>query len=227
MRSVSLAVSGVKTSQSPKSCSATSTDSNSSTSPPKSSGAPRLRTVLVFASLSSLSSSLMRSARAGVYHARARAGMRPVIPRPPPMDLQKETPDIFYNGAGRLRSVWRLCVFAVAYFVARTSLLLLTVFGLALLLPKQTHDWLLAESNWGFVIQSVLYFAPAALVGWGCGYALEDLPWRALGWALHCGWLRDALLGLAVGAASVCVAACLGAVAGSYRFYFSTSFDAK
>jgi uncharacterized protein len=143
------------------------------------------------------------------------------------MNLRSDTPDIFYNGAGRLRSVWRLALFAVAYFVARNSLFLLTVFGLAFVLPKETHDWLLVDSNWGFVIQSVLYFVPAALVGWGCGYVVEDLPWRALGWALHRGWTRDVLLGLAVGAASVCVAAVIGAVAGGYRFDFSNSFDAK
>ena len=143
------------------------------------------------------------------------------------MDLRSDTPEIFYNGAGRVRSVWRLALFAVAYLVARSTLLLLTVFGLALVLPKETYDWLLAESNWGFVVQSVLYFFPAALVGWGCGYVLEDLPWRALGWALHRGWMRDALFGLAVGAASVCVAAGLGAVAGSYRFDFNAATGAS
>src|SRR5947209_8305704 len=118
-----------------------------------------------------------------------------------PFNLRQGTPDIFYNSAGRLRSVWRLALFAVAYFVARNAIFLVTVFGLALLLPKQTHDWLLIESNWGFVIQSVLYFAPAALVGWGCGYAVEDLPWRALGLTLHGGWTRDLLLGLTFGGA--------------------------
>src|SRR5919112_789430 len=43
MSSVSLAVSGVKTSHSPKTCRTTSTERSSSTSPPKSHGAPRRR----------------------------------------------------------------------------------------------------------------------------------------------------------------------------------------
>src|SRR5205814_9538296 len=56
---------GVKTSHSPKSCSATSTDSSSSTREPKSSGAPRLRADFVFAPSSPFSLSPIPSARAG------------------------------------------------------------------------------------------------------------------------------------------------------------------
>jgi membrane protease YdiL (CAAX protease family) len=138
-------------------------------------------------------------------------------------EIWKDTPDLFYNRAGRLRAFWRLALFVVAYFVARSALFLLAVFGLAFALPKETYDWLLVGSNWGFVVQSALYFAPAALVGWACGYALEDLPWRALGLTFHRGWVRDLLIGFAVGAASVCVAACVGLLAGNYRFDFDAA----
>jgi membrane protease YdiL (CAAX protease family) len=138
-----------------------------------------------------------------------------------------DIPDIFYNRAGRLRSGWRLAAFAVAYFVARTAIFLLAIFGLALVLPEKFYNRLLVEGGWGFVVQSILLFAPAALVGWGCGYVLEDLPWRALGWALHRGWLKDALVGVAVGGVSVCVAAAVAAVAGGCRFEFPSSFDAS
>ncbi|MDT7779029.1 MAG: protease family protein [Acidobacteriota bacterium] len=135
-------------------------------------------------------------------------------------------PDIFYNRAGRLRSVWRLAVFAVVLFIALNVFVLGTEFALALLLSRETYRWLLVESNWGFVVQSVLYFAAAALAGWVCGLALEELPWRALGWALHRGWLRDTLCGLIVGGASVCIAALVGVFAGGYRFTLPESFDA-
>jgi membrane protease YdiL (CAAX protease family) len=134
--------------------------------------------------------------------------------------------DFFFNRAGRLRSVWRLALFAVALFVALTAFFLATEFGLALVLPRETFNWLLVESNWGFVIQSIVFFIPAALVGWGCNHVLEDLPWRALGWTLHRGWARDVLVGLLVGAVSVCIAALVGATFGGYRFTFQTSFDA-
>jgi len=143
------------------------------------------------------------------------------------MDFRRDTPEIFYNRAGRLRSGWRLAVFAVAYFVARNAIFLLTVFGLAFVLPTKIYNWLLVESGWGFVIQSFVYFVPAALVGWGCGYVLEELPWRALGLALHRGWLKDALVGVVFGGASVCVAAAVAAVAGGCRFEFPSTFDAQ
>ncbi len=126
--------------------------------------------------------------------------------------------DFFYNSAGRLRSVWRLAVFTVAYLAAVTAAFAATDFALALLLPRETHRWLFGESGWGWVIQSVTLFVPAALIGWGCAYVLEELPWRSLGWALHRGWLRDTLFGLLVGGASVCVAALVGVAVGGYSF---------
>lgn len=138
-----------------------------------------------------------------------------------------EIPDLFFNGVGRLRSIWRLAVFAVVYLVAFTALILFTNFGLAFALSPEAHDRLLVESNWAFVIQSFIYFLPAALAGWLCGYALEDLPWRALGWALHRGWARDLLKGLLVGAVSLGLAAAIGAVAGGIRFGLPAPFDAS
>jgi membrane protease YdiL (CAAX protease family) len=134
--------------------------------------------------------------------------------------------DIFYNRAGRLRSVWRLAIYAVVLFAILNASLMGTEFVLALMLPRETFKWLLVQSNWGFVIQSILFLASAALVGWGCEYVLEGLPWRALGWALHRGWLRDTLFGLLVGGASICVAAVVGVIAGGYRFTLPESFDA-
>jgi len=133
--------------------------------------------------------------------------------------------DIFYNSARRLRSVWRLALFAAVYFVAVNAIFLGVQFGAAFVLPAGLGRWLLVESHWGFVIQSVVLFFPAALVGWGCGQVLEDVPWRALGWALHRGWLRDSLGGLLVGALSICLAALIGTLAGGYRFALPERID--
>lgn len=133
-------------------------------------------------------------------------------------------PDIFFNGAGRVRSGWRLAVFAVAFLVMRNALFLTTYFGLAFVLPRATLGRL-AESDWGYVLQFFIYFVPAALAGWACARVIEELPWRSLGWALHPGWRRDVLAGLAIGAASVCVAAGLGAAVSSYRFQLAAQFD--
>ncbi|HEX8285945.1 MAG TPA: type II CAAX endopeptidase family protein [Pyrinomonadaceae bacterium] len=129
--------------------------------------------------------------------------------------------DFFYNRAGRLRSVWRLAVFAVAYFAAVTAAFAGTDFALALLLSREAYKWLVVESVWGWIIQSLALFIPAALIGWGCAFVLEDLPWRSLGWAPHKGWLRDTLFGLLVGGASICVAALLGVAVGGYSFTFN------
>ena len=134
--------------------------------------------------------------------------------------------DVFYNRAGRLRSLWRLAVFAVAYFFAVSAMFLAAEFGLALVLPPETYRWLLYESSLALVIQSFVLFAPAAAIGWGCALMLEDLPWRALGWALHKGWLRDTLFGLLVGGAAVCVAALAGRVFGGYSFALPAEFSA-
>jgi len=149
-----------------------------------------------------------------------------IVPTLQTLRTVKDVPDIFYNRAGRLRSVWRLAAFAVAILFAFNAAFLGTEFAALVLLPRATFDRLFVESNWGFVIQSVLIFVPAAVVGWGCARWFEDLPWRALGWALHRGWLRDALFGLLVGGASIGLAALAGVVLGAYRFALPEAFGA-
>jgi membrane protease YdiL (CAAX protease family) len=125
--------------------------------------------------------------------------------------------DIFYNGAGRLRSVWRLAVFAVAYLAVSTAAFMLTEFAGALLLPPAAYKFFF-EGSPGFIIQSFLLYVPAAFLSWGCAVFLEDLPWRSLGWSRHRGWLRDALKGTLGGGVAVCLAAFVGVAAGGYRF---------
>jgi membrane protease YdiL (CAAX protease family) len=129
-------------------------------------------------------------------------------------------PDFFYNKAGRLRSGWRLSIFIVALFFLTLALFLVMEFTLARILSKEAFERLYGESGVAFVIQSIITFGLAALVAWGCGQILEDLPWRALGWTRHRGWLRDAFVGLIVGGLAVCVAALVGEVAGGYRIVF-------
>jgi len=127
--------------------------------------------------------------------------------------------DFFYNDAGRLRSVWRLAVFGAAYLAAVTAAFMLAEFAARLLLPRGVYE-LFFIGTFGFIIQSVLLFVPAALIGWGCALVLEELPWRSLGWAPHKGWLRDTLFGLLVGGAAICVAALVGVGVGGYSFAF-------
>lgn len=89
---------------------------------------------------------------------------------------------------------------------------------LALAMSRESYERLIVQSGWGFIIQSVFFvFIPAALVGWACARALEDLPWRSLGWTAHVGWGRDLLLGVIVGAASVGAAALIAMAGGGVR----------
>jgi membrane protease YdiL (CAAX protease family) len=125
--------------------------------------------------------------------------------------------DFFYNDAGRLRSVWRLAVFGVAFLAFATAVFMLADLAGRLLLPGRTYKFIF-EGAPGLATQSVLLFIPSAIIGWGCAVVLEELPWRSLGWALHRGWMRDAVFGTFVGGVAVCVAALAGVAAGSYTF---------
>ncbi|HYY57065.1 MAG TPA: type II CAAX endopeptidase family protein [Pyrinomonadaceae bacterium] len=124
--------------------------------------------------------------------------------------------NLFYNEWGRLRSGWRLLIFVGLYAVA--LLLLGSLFQIVLsLIPGQAAQPFL-DSAWGWAIQALILFIPAAVVGWLCGAVLEGLPFRALGWALHRGWLRDLLVGSLIGAASLVLAGAIAAVPGGFSF---------
>lgn len=122
---------------------------------------------------------------------------------------------IFFNRARRVRSGWRVLVFALALrlsipFLFDLAHVLLKLFGL----PENA----LAESAWGWVVQAIILLSAATLLGWSCGKLLEDLPARALGWGFHRGWLRDWLKGTLIGALSLLLAMLVATVFGGYRF---------
>ena len=130
-----------------------------------------------------------------------------------------ETSDIFFNDAGRLRSGWRLLIFTAVYLVV------LSVFGalfgavLSLIPERVSRPFL--ESAGGWVVQGLILFVSAVLVGWGCTALIEGLPLRALGWARHQGWLRDLVVGSLIGAASLVLAASVSAALGGFHFTFA------
>jgi membrane protease YdiL (CAAX protease family) len=135
------------------------------------------------------------------------------------MDIQ----DLIFNRAGRPRSLWRVAAFVVAFLVVFIALRALMLVTLGTFLSGGGFDRLL-DGYAGWAVQSVFFiFVPAALAGWACGLVLEDLPWRALGWALHRGWARDLLLGVLLGAVSLGVAALVGAAFGGYRLALNDS----
>jgi membrane protease YdiL (CAAX protease family) len=123
---------------------------------------------------------------------------------------------IFVNSAGRLRSGWRVLIFAVL-FVA-----LLVVMGIVAgkssgLVAHLTPSRSAAHYVENLILRLVLLFA-ALLAGYVCTRWLEGLPWRALGLWLHAGWFRDLLVGSIIGIASLALATAIATAGGGLTF---------
>lgn len=129
-----------------------------------------------------------------------------------------EVHNFFVGKDGHLRSGWRATFFCVAFLVcarlfeAAASVITHAVGGLP-------------AGFWGdvlpFLIGAVVLFSTATLVGWGCGAIFEELPFSALGWWPHRGWLKNVALGSLLGAASLLLAAGFTAVTRGIRFTFN------
>lgn len=127
------------------------------------------------------------------------------------------TPNLFNDRRGRLRSGWRLALFAAAFLFTLYLSAAVIFFPLALVSAAFGTTQGLAGRA-GYLIQALAILVSATVVGWACNRFLEGLPFRALGWALHKNWLRDFLLGALFGGLSLAFAAALCAAAGSYTF---------
>ena len=122
----------------------------------------------------------------------------------------------FINDAGRLRSGWRLLIYTFPF------LFLTTVWEIVV---RQLRD-LTTALGWqiprrDFVFQST--FRTGLLViaiglGYVCAKALEELPWRSLGLTFHKGWLRDLVIGFAVGWGSLVLAVAIASRGLSFSF---------
>lgn len=127
-----------------------------------------------------------------------------------------ETQEIFHNSAGRLRSGWRVAIFALLLFLS-VKLAFELIVTVSLMVFGESAPVILGGA-WGAVAQGLAFLIPATLIGWGCGKFLEDLPPRALGWTFHRGWHWHLLVGSLVGALSLLAAAALAAASGNLRF---------
>ncbi|HYO62788.1 MAG TPA: type II CAAX endopeptidase family protein [Pyrinomonadaceae bacterium] len=125
----------------------------------------------------------------------------------------------FVNERGRLRSGWRLAVFAVVFFLAAGLAQLLIVVASGG--PQRAEAFF--STLYGNAFNRFVVLFLATVVAWVCGRVLEGLPLRAFGWAAHRGWLRDFLVGSLVGVGSLLAAVLVGALFGGYRFSFAAS----
>jgi uncharacterized protein len=130
--------------------------------------------------------------------------------------------NILFNKYGRLRSGWRLAIFALGFIL----LSVFTTLALGIVVSYTVRQPLpvFFSSLFGAFLNAVLTLAVAILVGWLCCRLLEDLPFKALGWSKHPGWLRHFAIGSAVGAVSLLLAFVIPAATGGYSIgLFQTS----
>lgn len=129
-------------------------------------------------------------------------------------------PKVFINEFGRLRSGWRALIFSFAFFasllviatVLRVAYVALFTFG-----PFPRFDFL---PDFTF---RVSLLAGALAAGYVCARWLEGLPWRSLGLTFHQNWLRDLLVGFAVGFVALALAVGIAASGGGLRFSFNAA----
>jgi membrane protease YdiL (CAAX protease family) len=123
---------------------------------------------------------------------------------------------LFINSAGRLRSGWRLLIFA-ALFVT-IEFLLATAGRLVYAVAVQVAPGRDLSSLFENIVYRSLLLLGALIAGFICTRWLEGLPWRALGLWFHQRWLRDMLFGSAVGIVSLALATCMATIGGGLSF---------
>ena len=123
---------------------------------------------------------------------------------------------LFIDEHGRLRSGWRVAVFAVALLICLNVLQAIALVLIHLAFGPTAPEVL--TGSFGFLISAAVLFASAALAGWACGACLEKLPFGSLGWSLHRGWLRNAAIGSLVGALSLFLAVALAMISRGLKF---------
>jgi membrane protease YdiL (CAAX protease family) len=128
---------------------------------------------------------------------------------------------IFLNEFGRLRSGWRVLLFAFAFFAA--LLLLATVLRVAYVVLVNVGPTVPGQAFVADAIFRITLLVAALGAGYLCARLLEGLPWRSLGLTFHRNWFRDLLLGSAIGFAALVVAVVIAAAAGGLRFSFGGS----
>jgi uncharacterized protein len=124
---------------------------------------------------------------------------------------------IFLNDFGRLRSGWRTLIFVLAFLAV--FFLLATVLRAGYVVFAGFGPF----PRLGFLpdlIFRVTMLTSALAAGFICARWLEGLPWRSLGLTLHKNWLRDLLVGFAIGFAGLAVAVAVAAAVGGLRFSF-------
>jgi membrane protease YdiL (CAAX protease family) len=127
-----------------------------------------------------------------------------------------DIPEIFINPTGRLRSGWRLLIFLLLFFLS------LFLVGMGARIVYAIAIQLAPNRSLGFFLENLVFrlvvLAATLIAAFICTRWLEGLPWRAIGLSLHDGWLRDFLIGSAVGIASLALATAIATAGGGLSF---------
>lgn len=129
--------------------------------------------------------------------------------------------NFFFNKEGQLRSGWRVTLFVIAFLVS--ARIIGAAFRLATAAALGAEARNILRGNGQYVIAALVLFSSATLVGWGCAVFLERLSFRSVGWWPHRGWVKNLVLGSALGAASMLLAVGLATVSRGITFTFNAS----
>ena len=131
-----------------------------------------------------------------------------------------EVYNFFVGKDGHLRSGWRAAFFGVAFLVCAR------LFEAAASVITRAFGGL-PTGFWGdvlpFLIGGIVLFSSATFVGWGCGAIFEELPFCALGWWPHRGWLKNVAIGSLLGSASLLLAGLFTTITRGIKFTFNSS----
>lgn len=122
-----------------------------------------------------------------------------------------------FDEFGRLRSGWRFGLFWVMFLFAATVLAAVAGPLLFLELPKGSAP------TATIILNTAVGLTAAVVTGWACGRFLDNVPFKALGAAFTKGWFKDVCLGLAIGAAAVCLAVLASMSFGGLGFAFNAA----
>ena len=133
-------------------------------------------------------------------------------------DASMDLHNIIFNKFNRLRSGWRLALYILAFIavwvVLDTFVRVAYVVGRTVI-PAGDYAGYFANVAYRFTL-----LAAGLGAGYFCARVLERLPWRSIGLTLHHRWVRDLIVGTAIGFAALALAVGIATAAGGLRFSF-------
>jgi uncharacterized protein len=126
---------------------------------------------------------------------------------------------VFINPVGRVRSGWRVLIFALVFLV------LSILVGIAAGIGSKLTIQLAPSREVAHYVENFIFrlavLSAALLAGYICTRWLEGLPWHALGLWFQTGWLHDLFIGSLIGTASLAMATAIATTGGGLSFTVS------